>query len=97
MNLHWLLPCTHLVFVVDRVEHSYAVIEWAHSAMVEDVPQTEFPTTPREGQTWTVHIKIRPTRKPQMTRFDWNLMEGNHKSLRTKLRLNPKKTSQWHL
>ena len=96
MNLHWLLPCTHLVFVIDRIEHSYAVIEWAHTAMLEDVPQTEFPTKPREGQIWTVHIKRRLPKKTHPTGFDWTLMKENQKPLQPKLRLIQAKTFQQH-
>ena len=87
MNLHWLAHCTHLMFVVDRIENTYAVIEWAHSAMLEDIHQAEFPRKPREGQIWTVHIKTRPTRKMYTTGFDWDLVKEHQERLRPKLRL----------
>ena len=52
----WLAICLHAVFVVDRVEPPYAIVEWAETANFSEIPQNQFPVLPKEGTTWVLHF-----------------------------------------
>jgi len=51
-----LSTCIHLVFVIDRIEPPYAVVEWTEAAEMSDVAQHHFPHEATEGSTWTIHL-----------------------------------------
>ena len=52
----WLTICLHAVFVVDRIEPPYAIVEWAETATFSAIPQNQFPALPKEGTTWVLHF-----------------------------------------
>ena len=87
MSLHWLIPCAHTVFIVDRIEPPYVIIEWAHSATFAEVPESTFPSKPREGQFWTVHTrKILNEPSYGLTEDEWiSKEERNNMPLRMKI------------
>ena len=98
MKFHWLAPCTHLIFVVDRIEPPYAIVEWSHSATFEEVPQSRFPRVPNEGQVWTIHIAKNPQIDAVLdTGQPWHSIEFSAEPQPYKLRLsNPSKMRSTH-
>ena len=55
-----LATCIHLIFVIDRIEPPYAVVEWAKTAEFSDIAQEHFPLEATEGSVWTIHLFADP-------------------------------------
>ena len=93
MKSHWLGLCVHFVFVIDRIEPPYAIIEWSHSATFEEIPQHHFPSMPHEGQVWTFYSTNNPTLDETFdTKRPWSSTEFARETQSYKLRpLRPKK------
>ena len=98
MKLYWLASCVYLVFVVDRIEPPYAVIEWSHSATFEQIPQNQFPSLPHEGQMWAFHSRNNPTFDETFdTQKPWYSTELARETQSYKLRpLKPKRSRSLH-
>lgn len=58
MTVSCLSLCIHLSFVVDRIEPPWAIAEWEHVPTLGDIHIHRFPTRPREGSKWVVHIPL---------------------------------------
>ena len=50
--------CLHLAFVIDRIEPPWAIAEWNHMPTFGDVALYRFPTRPKEGSRWIVHVPL---------------------------------------
>ncbi len=59
MNKAVLLSCLHLVFIVDRVEPPWAIVEWWGTTSTSDVSTALFPARPEEGDLWVIHLSDR--------------------------------------
>jgi hypothetical protein len=57
---HWFFLCIHLIFVIDRIEHPYAVVEWSDSGSLSDIDRHILPGDAAEGDAWMLHL--RPSR-----------------------------------
>jgi len=57
MMEHWFFLCAHLVFVIDRIEPPYVVVEWADSGSFTDIEQRLLPRHAAEGDSWMVHLR----------------------------------------
>lgn len=50
--------CLHLAFVIDRIEPPWAIAEWNHMPTFGDVALDRFPTPPKEGSRWIIHVPL---------------------------------------
>lgn len=57
MNLHGLLLCVHMAFTIDRVEETFAIVEWMGTTEMSDLDAGLFPQPPKEGERWLIHLK----------------------------------------
>jgi len=48
--------CAHVAFTIDRVDSRWARVEWFGTTDLSDVETTLFPSAPREGEQWIVHL-----------------------------------------
>ena len=56
MTLDCIALCVHFTITIDRIEHRWAVAEWAQLEIMSDIPLSLFQTAPKEGSTWRIHL-----------------------------------------
>ena len=47
----------HLLFVIDRIEPPWLVVEWSPSGEITEIHESMLPSLPQEGQRWTLKIE----------------------------------------
>ena len=46
-----------LIFVIDRIEPPWLVVEWSPSGDITELPQSLLPPSTQEGERWTLRAK----------------------------------------
>jgi hypothetical protein len=109
MMEHWFFLCIHLIFVIDRIESPYAVVEWADSGAFSDIEQRLLPEDAAEGDAWMLHLRpkrpgipptnssktdVSPTATPMW--LPDAAMPSNHKTYRYRFsRFSFQQTRSW--
>ena len=57
MTLDGLLLCVHMAFTIDRIEETFAIVEWMGTTEMSDIDAGLFPQPPKEGERWLIHLK----------------------------------------
>jgi hypothetical protein len=47
----------HLLFVIDRIEPPWLVVEWSPSGEIAELPQPLLPKSAQEGEQWAIRIE----------------------------------------
>mgnify|MGYP004401871419 CR=1 FL=1 len=51
-----LIVCAQLLFIIDRVEGEFTIVEWQDGGELTDISSQVFPSPPHEGDLWSMNV-----------------------------------------